>query len=157
MVGVRFRLRVKVRLGLGLGLGLKLGCENRHVSIKSMCTKGLGGFCTVCAATQALVSTLHPSETRVCFGQKNDNKVTQGQDKSQAHLRYLLHCQHLFPNTAHPTNTCTTSLPRHMPLFQRRLRSNKGMSQHKNTAKVKWIRTKSRHGSQLLPSREDSI
>ena len=74
-----------------------------------------------------------------------------GQDKSQAPLHPLPHYRHLFPNPTHPTNTLTTFVPRHTPSFKRRVRSNKGMSQHKHTAKVSYFWTKRRHCSHHFP------
>ena len=74
-----------------------------------------------------------------------------GQDKSQALLHPLPHYRHLFPNPTHPTNTLTTFVPRHTPSFKRRVRSNKGMSQHKHTAKVSYFWTKRRHCSHHFP------
>ncbi len=66
-------------------------------------------------------------------------------------VQSLLLVNNYFPNPKQPTNTFTTFVSRLTHLFQRRRRSNKGICQHRNTAKNNDLGTKRQHGSYHFP------
>jgi hypothetical protein len=78
-------------VGASFGSIPRLCNTQKRVRMSHMCIRGLDtweAFCTICAATPALVSTSQVSTTRACFGHINTKKVSQGLDKSQPPLPY---------------------------------------------------------------------